>query len=450
MKNKLKVVGKESWKTMASDVRDSLSKSILVDGYHLVLDLEKSKGSVLVDASDGKEYIDLFSMFASQPIGINHKELLEQDFLLKLGLVASHKPVNSDVYTQPYADFVNVMSRIVTQDYPHLFFIEGGSLAVENALKVAFDWKMRKNLEMEVDIDENLLSIAHLEKAFHGRSGYTLSLTNTADPKKTMYFPKFDWPRLPSPYRSFPETEDSASSLKEQEDDFLSKLKAFEEEKPNQMAAVLMETIQGEGGDNHFRNDFLQRVRDWCDDNDVLLIFDEVQCGMGITGNWWAWEKTDIKPDVFCFGKKSQVCGIAASNRIDDVDNCFKVSSRINSTWGGNLVDMVRVTKYIEIIEREKLLENCRSVGGFLIEELKKISDDFDGLVTNVRGSGLMCAFDLPDGETRDKVRGYLVEEGVLILGCGDKSLRFRPVLDISMDVISKALTLIRKALKKV
>ena len=121
MKNKLKVVGKESWKTMASEVRDSLSKSILVDGYHLVLDLEKSKGSVLVDASDGKEYIDLFSMFASQPIGINHKELLEQDFLLKLGLVASHKPVNSDVYTQPYADFVDVMSRIVTQDYPHLF-----------------------------------------------------------------------------------------------------------------------------------------------------------------------------------------------------------------------------------------------------------------------------------------------------------------------------------------
>jgi len=111
---------------------------------------------------------------------------------------------------------------------------------------------------------------------------------------------------------------------------------------------------------------------------------------------------------------------------------------------------MVRVTKYIEIIERENLLENCRSVGGFLIEELKKISDDFDGLVTNVRGSGLMCAFDLPDGETRDKVRGHLVEEGVLILGCGDKSLRFRPVLDISMDVLSKALNLIRKALKKV
>ncbi len=450
MKNKLKIVGKNSWKTMASDVRSKLSKSILVDGYHLVLDLEKSKGAILVDASDGKEYIDLFSMFASQPIGINHKELIEEEFLLKLGLVASHKPVNSDVYTQPYADFVQVMSKIVTKDYPHLFFIEGGSLAVENALKVAFDWKMRKNLEMEVDIDENVLSIAHLEKSFHGRTGYTLSLTNTADPKKTMYFPKFNWPRLPSPYRSFPETDDSAKCLEKDEDQFLSKLSSFEKENPNQMAAVLMETIQGEGGDNHFRNEFLQRVRDWCDQNDVLLIFDEVQCGMGITGSWWAWQKTGVMPDIFSFGKKSQVCGIAAGNRIDDVDNCFKVSSRINSTWGGNLVDMVRVTKYIEIIEKENLLENCEKVGNFLIQELEKMGRDFDGLVTNVRGSGLMCAFDLPNGEIRDEVRGYLVEEGVLILGCGDKSLRFRPVLDISKDVISKALMLIKKVLKKV
>tara|TARA_B100000029_G_scaffold129385_1_gene122865 strand:- start:1784 stop:3136 length:1353 start_codon:yes stop_codon:yes gene_type:complete len=450
MKNKLKVVGKSSWKTLASEVRSSLSKSILVDGYHLVLDLEKSEGSILVDASNGKEYIDLFSMFASQPIGVNHKDLLEEAFLLKLGLVASQKPVNSDVYTQPYADFVKVMSRIVTEDYPHLFFIEGGSLAVENALKVAFDWKMRKNLESEIEVNENLLSIAHLEKSFHGRSGYTLSLTNTADPKKTMYFPKFDWPRLPSPYREFPESNESLESLTKAEDDFLSRLDAFEKENPNQMAAVLMETIQGEGGDNHFRNEFLQRVRGWCNENHVLLIFDEVQCGMGITGEWWAWQNTGVKPDIFSFGKKSQVCGIAASNRIDDVDNCFKVSSRINSTWGGNLVDMVRVTKYIEVIEREKLLENCKNIGSFLIEELQKIANDFDGLVTNVRGLGLMCAFDLPDGETRDKVRSCLVEEGVLILGCGDRSLRFRPVLDISRDVISKALTLIRKALKKV
>tara|TARA_A100001037_G_scaffold306492_1_gene351997 strand:- start:10614 stop:11966 length:1353 start_codon:yes stop_codon:yes gene_type:complete len=450
MENKLKSVAEKMWKTRASNVRESLSKSILVDGYHLVLDLEKSKGSILVDASDNKEYIDLFSMFASQPIGVNHESFLDDDFLLKLGVVGSHKPVNSDVYTQPYADFVTAMSRVVTNEYPHLFFIEGGSLAVENALKVAFDWKMRKNLESEKEVHENLLSIAHLEKSFHGRSGYTLSLTNTADPRKTMFFPKFDWPRLPCPSRTFPETESSLASLIEKEKDFIDKLDSFEKEHPNQIAAVLMETIQGEGGDNHFRNEFLAKVRSWCDSNDVLLIFDEVQVGMGITGNWWAWQGTDVKPDIFSFGKKSQVCGIAASSRIDDVDNCFKVSSRINSTWGGNLVDMVRVTKYIEIIEKENLLDNCSQVGAFLLQGLKDMAKDFDGLVSNVRGAGLMCAFDLPNEEIRDTVRSLLVEEGVLILGCGDRSLRFRPVLDVSKDVIAKALNLIRKVLNKV
>ena len=450
MKNKLKLVAEKMWKTRASDVRESLSRNILVDGYHLVLDLEKSKGSILVDASDNKEYIDLFSMFASQPIGGNHESFLDDDFLLKLGVVGSHKPVNSDVYTQPYADFVTAMSRIVTKDYPHLFFIEGGSLAVENALKVAFDWKMRKNLESEKEVNENLLAIAHLEKSFHGRSGYTLSLTNTADPRKTMFFPKFDWPRLPCPARTFPETEDSLASLINEEENFINQLDSFEKENPSQIAAVLMETIQGEGGDNHFRNEFLMKVRSWCDSNDVLLIFDEVQVGMGITGNWWAWQGTDVKPDIFSFGKKSQVCGIAASSRIDDVDNCFKVSSRINSTWGGNLIDMVRVTKYIEIIEAEGLLDNCSQVGSFLLQGLKDMANDFDGLVSNVRGAGLMCAFDLPNEEIRDNVRSLLVEEGVLILGCGDRSLRFRPVLDVSKDVITKALSLIRKVLNKV
>ncbi len=436
-------LGAENWRTPPSQVRDVLSERILVDGYHLVLDMKKSQGSHLVDAATGKSYLDFFSMFASQPLGANHPGLTEPAFLEKMGRLATQKPVNSDVYTQPYADFVATFGRIIPEDYPHLFFIEGGSLAVENAMKVAFDWKMQKNIAAGLDVAEADLSIAHFEDAFHGRSGYTLSVTNTADPNKTKYFPKFSWPRLPSPSCSFPMEGKNLEDVLEVEMAVFSQLDKSVADRPGTIAAVLIETIQGEGGDNHFRPAFLGRLRAWCDANEALLIFDEVQVGMGVTGRWWAFEGLGVRPDIFAFGKKSQVCGIAVNRRIEDVDHCFKVSSRINSTWGGNLVDMVRVTRFIEIIEGEKLLEHVREAGRRLLEGLQGLAEG--GKVSNVRGQGLFCAFDLPTPELRDKARAALNEAGVLILGCGHQSLRFRPVLDIPFEDIEEGLVRIRR-----
>jgi L-lysine 6-transaminase len=204
--------------------------------------------------------------------------------------------------------------------------------------------------------------ILHFRHAFHGRSGYTMSLTNT-DPKKTDLFAKFNWPRVSTPSIDF------SLTGAEREADVIAREKKAEQEIMNfiaergtDIAAIIIEPIQGEGGDNHFRGEWLQTLRRICDENEMLLIFDEVQCGMGTTGRNWACEHFDVKPDLVAFGKKVQVCGVIAGPRLDEVkDNCFRMPSRLNSTWGGNFTDMVRSKQYLQIVEEENLVEKRRA-----------------------------------------------------------------------------------------
>ena len=136
--------------------------------------------------------------------------------------------------------------------------------------------------------------------------------------------------------------------------------------------------------------------------------------------------------------------------RLDEVENnVFKESSRINSTWGGNLVDMVRATRYLEIIEEEKLVDNAREIGAHLLSGLKAIQAEFPQLISNARGRGLMCAFDLPDGETRGKFRKIAYEKGMLILPSGQTSIRFRPSLTLTREQCDEGLELTKKTLRE-
>src|SRR6476661_9827566 len=129
------------------DVRDVLARSILADGLDLVLDVDRSAGSYLIDARTGERYLDMFTFFASSALGMNHPALADDpDFLAELAAAAVNKPSNSDVYSVPMARFVDTFKRVLGDPaLPHLFFVDGGALAVENALKVAFDWKSRLN-----------------------------------------------------------------------------------------------------------------------------------------------------------------------------------------------------------------------------------------------------------------------------------------------------------------
>lgn len=429
--------------TVASeDVFSILDANILVDGFHLVVDLEKSHGSYMVDALQGKEYLDCYSYFASLPIGHNHPKMRDDGFRAALMRAASSNPANSDVYTREFAAFVQTFREVAAPaEFRHLFFVAGGTLAVENALKVAFDWKRQKNRAAGIAGGGD--KILHFREAFHGRSGYTLSLTNT-DPAKTDDFPQFDWPRVTNPKVHFPIDEQEAAAA---EAGSVAEIEAAFDADPNAIAAIILEPIQGEGGDNHFRPEFLQQLRRIADEREAMLIFDEVQTGVGLTGSMWAFQQLGMTPDIVAFGKKTQVCGIMSTERVDAIDtNVFHVSSRINSTWGGNLVDMVRSARYLQIIEEDGLVENAARVGALFLGELLAIQESFDA-VTNVRGRGLMLAFDLPDGAQRDELRDRCWETGLATLACGERSIRFRPSLTFSAEDLGKAVELVRGAL---
>tara|TARA_R110002051_G_scaffold290547_3_gene354052 strand:+ start:707 stop:1714 length:1008 start_codon:yes stop_codon:yes gene_type:complete len=333
-----------------------------------------------------------------------------------MGLVGKVKLANSDMYSEVYADFVKDFSEI-TPDFKHYFFIDGGALGVENALKAAFDWKAKK-LKYTHSLDINNLDVIHLKNAFHGRTGYTLSLTNTT-PEKTALFPKFKWTTVE------PNWEDVERHIHED------------------VAAIIVEPIQGEGGDNHFPKEFFTNLRRIADERDCLLIFDEVQTGMGLTGKMWAYEHFDVVPDMMCFGKKTQVCGFCSTERIDEVeDNVFNTSGRINSTWGGNIVDMVRFGYIAEAIKDEKLVKNAHTVGSRLLWLLRGIEG-----IDNVRGRGLMIAFDLPSSELRDRTM-ELLQENMLALKCGSSSIRLRPALTFSEKDADMACKYIKEAVK--
>jgi L-lysine 6-transaminase len=434
----------------ADRVKSTIGKHMLADGYDLILDLRDSRGSHIHDAVTGKDYLDLFSFFASAPLGFNHPAMTTDEWKRHIAEVAINKPSNSDFYTEEMAVFVDTFANTVIPDsHPYLFFVSGGALPVENALKTAFDWKVRKNIE--AGRGENLgTKVIHYRMAFHGRSGYTLSLTNTADPRKYMYFPLFDWPRVDPPAITFP-LEENLEKVIEAEKQSLAQIDEAIKTHGHDIACLIIEPIQGEGGDNHFRPEYLKALRERADRHEFLLVFDEVQTGMGMSGEWWAWQSLGVAPDIFCFGKKSQVCGIACSRRIDEVEkNVFHESSRINSTWGGNLVDMARCTKYLEIMVEENILENVRSRHAQVLEGLEALAAENPGKVTNIRGRGLMIAFDLETPEKRNALVSKILDNGAIILPCGHRTIRFRPPLNISEEEVQKAMEIIGKSMKEV
>jgi L-lysine 6-transaminase len=421
-------------------VHDCLRRHLLVDGFDLVLDTHESRGSWIVDARNGTRHLDLFSFFASAPLGMNHPALTEDPaFMAELAQVAVNKPSNSDIYTTHMAAFVETFARVLGDPaLPHLFFVEGGALAVENALKTAFDWKQQHNV-LHGRPSGRGTKVLHLRKAFHGRSGYTLSLTNT-DPVKTARFPTFDWPRIDVPAIRFPM---DVAEVQAAEDRALAQARAAFEAHPHDIACFIAEPIQGEGGDNHLRPEFLQAMQALCHENDALFVLDEVQTGCGMTGTAWAYQQLDVQPDIVAFGKKLQVCGIMAGGRVDEVpDNVFRVPSRINSTWGGGLTDMVRSRRYLEVIEAEGLVERAGALGKRLLEDLRAV----DG-IDNVRGRGLFVAFDLPSPQVRASALHRLHrDEKVLVLGGGERSIRLRPALTIGEDDLALAVAAIARA----
>jgi L-lysine 6-transaminase len=431
------------------NVHETMRRTVLADGFDVVLDLERSRGVRLYDSKNGRTYLDMFSCFASAPLGFNHPRLTEPEFVAHLGRVAVTKPSNSDLYTTELAEFIGTFARIaMPASMPHAFFVEGGTLGVENALKTAMDWKVRKNLA--AGRGEIGHKVVHFRECFHGRSGYTLSLTNT-DPVKSMYFSKLDWPRVTNPKMTFPITPAGQAAVEQAERHAIAEIESAFDQNPHDICAIILEPIQGEGGDNHFRPEFFRALRQVADERDAFLIFDEVQTGLGMTGRMWAFEHFGVEPDAFAFGKKTQVCGCVVGKRVDEVsDNVFKVPSRLNSTWGGNLVDMVRCQRILEVIEETRLVEHAANVGTHLLRGLEAVVAQHPEHVGAARGRGLFCAFDARDAATRTKILNACFERGAMFIGSGTKTIRFRPALVVQKADVDEALQILDQAIASI
>lgn len=436
--------------TVAPDqVNETLSKHILADGFDLTYDMEKSQGAYIYDSKYKRNLLDFFTCFASVPLGYNHPKMVNDEaFKKSLLLAAMSNPSNSDVYTQQYAQFVDTFSKVGIPSYlPHAFFIAGGALAVENAIKVAMDWKVQKNFAKGIK-EEKGFKVLHFEKAFHGRTGYTLSLTNTL-PDKTKWFAKFDWPRVSVPTIKFPLQDENLKKAIDTEEASIAQIKQAFADNKDEICAIIVEPIQSEGGDNHLREEFLIQLKTLADENDAFLIYDEVQTGVGLTGKFWCHQHYSEKarPDIVAFGKKMQVCGILVGDKVDQVEgNVFRVPSRINSTWGGNLVDMVRSTQILQILQDDNLCDNATIVGQYLKENLEHLAQKHDK-ISNVRGKGLLCAFDFPNKDMRNAFIQKGMDQNVMFLGCGNQTIRFRPALCIEKKHIDEGLAVMEKIL---
>ncbi len=432
----------------AENVLDILSQHAMTPGFPFVLDLEKSRGSWLVDANTAERYLDLYTFFSTAPLGVNPACVVDDPaFMRLLAGVAANKPANGDLSTTHLASFVETFTRVLGDPaLPYLFLIEGGALAVENALKCAFDWKSRRN-EAAGRSAALGTRVLHLTQAFHGRSGYTLSLTNT-NAVKTARYPKFDWPRIDVPAIRFPEAEHSAELFAAEEHAITQAKTAFAQH-PHDIACFIAEPIQGEGGDNHMRGEFLHNMQQLCHTNDALFVLDEVQTGGGITGSAWAYQQLGLEPDIVAFSKKLQLGGIMAGRRVNEIrDNVFAVSGRINSTWGGGLVDMVRCQRLLETIESENVISRAAEVGSWFLPRLETMLAPHAIVASNARGRGLMCAFDVVSTNLRNAVLTRLREtERVLMLPSGERSIRFRPALTVSHEELELGLSAIDRVL---
>ncbi len=397
----------------------------------LNIDLYSSQGSWLHDIN-GDKYLDCYSQCGSQPLGWNYDI---NKYLSQLYLASGFNICNGDFNTYLSVQFKEYF-QYLNHDFQHFFYIAGGSPAVENALKVAFDWKYKLlAAKGGVDMDEyeSQVDILHMKYAFHGRTGYSLSLTNTT-PDKTDLFPKFYWSRLKCPAIN----KQPPTAVEEMEEQVIEHIEDICTQN-EYVAGLIIEPIQGEGGDNHFRPEFLKKLYDLSCEFNFLLIFDEVQTGVGLTGKLWNYEYLDFVPDIVVFGKKTQVCGIMATNtKLGMIENhAFKCEKRINSTWGGNTVDMVRGYAYLQTIMNENILSNVVTVGDHFLNRLREIPE-----FLNVRGKGLMIAFECLVENFKEKLYNKL-----LFMQSPPNTVRLRPHLTLTEETADEAVRLIKDAL---
>ena len=421
----------------AVEADDRLISPSYTRSYPLVA---KSGKGVRVTDVDGNEFLDFSAGIAVTSTGHCHPEVVAA--IQKQAAELIHIS-GTDFYNEPLTDLAEKLSAVAPMKGPHRFFYgNSGAEAIECAMKLARYHTGRQNI------------IAFLG-AFHGRTMGALSLTASKPQQKRRFaplVPGVTHVRYPYAYRG-------CTGGPQEEDAFALGCARYIEEKlfktilpPEEVAAIFVEPIQGEGGYVVAPSNFMRELRAICDKYGILLVVDEVQSGAGRTGKWWAVQHSGVEPDILCMAK-----GIASGMPLGVCMSRAEVMNWVPgshaSTFGGNPISIAAALATIDVLEREGIA-NAARVGGLMLERLHSWKATHP-LVGDVRGRGLMIGIELvknkatrePATALRNRVETLAFERGLMILGCGETSIRLCPPLIVSEEEATVALDILEEAL---
>ena len=421
---------------------------------HLYQDARRSLGNYMVDA-DGNTLLDLYGHIAALPLGYNHPDLLAAWRSGRFDWCAGYRPALGVAPPVEWVDLVEkTLMRIAPKGHTRVFAVTSGAEAAENAIKAALvvrahrtrggapaDDAERAAAMLNRQARANGMKVLSFEGAFHGRSLGALSATRSKVVHK-LDFPAFDWPVLPFPANKFP-LEAHAEENRAREAEVLAQVEAVLASQD--VAAVMVEPIQGEGGDRHASAAFFHGLRRLTTQYGTAFIVDEVQTGGGATGRFWAHEAWDLPepPDLVTFSKKMQIGGYFSREAFFPAE-----PYRIFNTWLGDPLRAAQLEVIVEVIERDGLLDLVQSSGERLRAGLRDLEARGVGGLSGVRGVGTFCAFDCPDAAARDRLVGRVRHIGLEMGGSGDRSVRFRPALILADRHVDEALNLLEAGLR--
>lgn len=361
---------------------------------------------------NGNLYLDFNSNVTSCTIGYNHQEIIE--VIRSFVGVGAHKIAGQDFYSEEQVELAERLLGIVPKNLKKVFFVNSGAEAVENAIKFAFRKK-------------GPLPGVSCMNAFHGRTLGALTFTHSKAVQK----------------KNYPELDHEIIKFCTKDND--PEINNLEElvKKGSPPAFVIVECVQGEGGYNVASKKFIKKLRKVSKKYNFPLIIDEVQSGMGRTGKWWSFEHYGVKPDIMTLAKALQVGATITSKKYEP-----KEPGAVSSTWGGgHRIDLAIGLKTIEIIERENLLNNARKMGNYFMKRLKELKRRYPKIV-DVRGLGLMIGVELSKKRYKKIVEQRAFKKGLLLIGCGEKTIRIAPPLIITEEEVDKGLEIFKDVIQ--
>ncbi len=395
------------------------------------IDFNKSEGSYLFDINSKHKYLDFFGQYSTLAIGYNHPIFKTKEYLSELKSIGHQKITNCEILSSESLEFDKIFRNYTSKNlFSHYHYTCTGALAIEAAIKTAMDYK-----------GKGFNRVISFKKSFHGINGYGGIFTDRFGPvnQRLKNFPGDYWGRVDNPVITY------KKGKKIINEDLVNKVLNDIEliiKKDNNVCAILIEPIQCTYGDHYFPKSFFEGLRVICNKYDIPMIFDEIQVGFGATGKLWYFEHLTIDPDILVFGKKTQLSGIAVKNKFAKI---FENSIRLEVTWDSDIIDMLRCKYIIQAYQEGNVLSNVRKMSSVLKEGLEKISE-----LENVRYCGLLFAFDFDSKARRDSFLNQLIDKRMLCNPTGDKTIRLRPNLFVSIDEIEHSLSIIKAAVEKI